>query len=237
MVNIKHFALEKVYTYRTIKKVDMQTNRQTSIASILAILVLTVFTAMPTFAQGTAEVWLGKATEKLKNKGTEIAFRINEEGIRISGKLLMDGQKFIYDTDEMKIWYDGTTQWTLQMGSGYNELYINNPTLEERQTINPYLLLSSYKDNFTATDGGEKNINGKLAHMVKLQANDESAELERINIYITNDGTLSLLELIAPDDRAYKIEVRSMRNGLTFPKDTFTYSAKDHPADEVIDMR
>ncbi|MBR3858713.1 MAG: hypothetical protein IKJ18_01675 [Bacteroidaceae bacterium] len=215
----------------------MQTTKRKNIANILIAFVLMLFIAMPASAQGIAEVWLGKATEKLQNKGTEISFRINEEGVRISGKLLMDGQKFIYDTEEMKIWYDGTTQWTLQMGSGYNELYINNPTPEEQQAINPYQLLSSYKDNFTATDGGEKNLNGKLAHMVKLQANDESAELGSINIYITNDGTLSLLELIAPDDRTYKIEVRSMRNGLTFPKDAFTYPAKDYPADEVIDLR
>lgn len=215
----------------------MQTTKRKNIANILIAFVLMLFIAMPASAQGTAEVWLGKATEKLQNKGTEISFRINEEGVRISGKLLMDGQKFIYDTEEMKIWYDGTTQWTLQMGSGYNELYINNPTPEEQQAINPYQLLSSYKDNFTAIDGGEKNLNGKLAHMVKLQANDESAELGSINIYITNDGTLSLLELIAPDDRTYKIEVRSMRNGLTFPKDAFTYPAKDYPADEVIDLR
>lgn len=215
----------------------MHTTQRANIASLLIAFVLMVFIAMPASAQGTAEVWLNKATEKLQNKGTEISFRINEEGIRISGKLLMDGQKFIYDTEEMKIWYDGTTQWTLQMSSGYNELYINNPTPEEQQAINPYQLLSSYQDNFTATDGGEKNINGKLVHMVKLQSDDASAELESINIYIANDGILSLLELIAPDGRAYKIEVRSMRNGLTFPKDTFTYSSKEYPADEVIDMR
>ncbi len=215
----------------------MQTTKQTSIASLLITFALMIFVALPSSAQGTAEVWLNKATEKLQNKGTEVTFRINEEGIRISGKLLMDGQKFLYDTEEMKIWYDGTTQWTMQMGNGYNELYINNPTSEEQQAINPYMLLSSYKDNFSATDGGEKNLSGKLTHMVQLQANDESSELSNINVYIMSDGTLSLLEFIAPDGHPYKIEVRSMRNGLTFPKDTFTYPAKDYPADEVIDLR
>jgi hypothetical protein len=215
----------------------MQTTKQTSIASLLITFALMIFVALPSSAQGTAEVWLNKATEKLQNKGTEVTFRINEEGIRISGKLLMDGQKFLYDTEEMKIWYDGTTQWTMQMGNGYNELYINNPTSEEQQAINPYMLLSSYKDNFSATDGGEKNLSGKFTHMVQLQANDESSELSNINVYIMSDGTLSLLEFIAPDGHPYKIEVRSMRNGLTFPKDTFIYPAKEYPADEVIDLR
>lgn len=203
----------------------------------LFTLTLVLLTTLPVSAQGTAEVWLRKVTEKLQNKGNEISFRIHEEGVHINGKLLMEGEKFVYDTEEMKIWYDGTTQWTLQMGNGYNELYINTPTLEEQQAINPYLLLSSYKNNFTATDNGEKNLNGKLVHMVKLQANDEDSELMGINVYITSDDHLAQLEIIASNGHPYKIEVRSMRNGLTFPKETFTYPAKDYPTDEVIDLR
>ena len=215
----------------------MLTRIHTHVVGLLIAVVLIALGAMPTFAQGAAEVWLTKATEKLQNKGTEIVFRINEEGIRLNGKLLIDGQKFVYDTDEMKVWYDGTTQWTLQTGYGYSELYINNPTPEEQQAINPYLLLSRYKDNFTATDEGEKNLNGKLVHMVKLQANDQQQGAESVNLYITSDGTLAELEFIAQDGQPYKIEVRSMRNGLTFPKDTFTYQPNDYPADEVVDLR
>ena len=207
-----------------------------TIASIITCLVM-LFAASPVSAQGVAEVWLNKATEKLRNKGTEILFRIHEEGVNISGKLLMDGEKFLYDTDEMKIWFDGITQWTLQTGNGYNELYINNPSIEEQRSINPYMLLNSYKEHFIATDGGEKSYNGKPVHMVTLKPNDANLEATGFNVYIASDGNLALLELIAPDGEAYKIDIRSMRSGLTFSKETFTYSAKDFPADEVIDMR
>ena len=203
--------------------------------SLISCLLLLFTTKVS--AQGAAEVWLDKAMEKLQNKGSEIAFRINEENIRLSGKLLIDGEKFLYDTEDMKIWYDGATQWTLQLGSGYNELYINNPTPEEQQGINPYLLLNGHKDYFTATDGGEKSFNGKLAHQVKLTANDDTHEPSNVYVYILSDGTLAALEIVAPDGITYTIEVRSMRNGLTFPKDTFTYPEKEYTADEVIDMR
>lgn len=211
-------------------------SRKQAVIGIIAFLVI-LFAARPVSAQGVAEVWLSKAAEKLRNKGTEISFRIKEEGVRISGKLLMDGEKFAYDTDEMKIWYDGTTQWTLQIGDDYNELYIGNPTIEDQQSINPYLLLNNYKENFTVMDGGEKSIAGNLTHMVTLKANNERQEINSLNIYITSDGMLSLLELVAPDGHPYKIEVRSMRNGLTFPKNTFIYQPENHPVDEVIDMR
>ena len=203
----------------------------------LAIGITIMILTLPVSAQGVAEVWLNKAAEKLRNKGTEITFRIHEEGVRISGKLLMDGDKFLYDTDEMKIWYDGLTQWTLQVGDDYNELYINNPSIEEQRSINPYVLLNSYKEHFNITDGGERKHNDKLVHMVTLSPKGESQEVTSFNIYITSEGDLALLELIAPNGQLYKIDVRSMRNALTFPRETFTYPSKDYPADEIIDMR
>lgn len=206
------------------------------IRSILLILC-TILLAMPLSAQGLAEVWLQKAADKFKQKGVDISFRINEDGVRLSGRLLIEGKKFCFLTDEMRIWYDGTTQWTLQLDNEYSELYINEPTPEEQQSINPYLLLDSYQENFNATDGGEKTINGKLLYLVHLKAKNDRQELSDLNIYLNNDGTPAALELIFPDERKYKIEVRSMRNGLTFPQHTFTYQEKDNPADEVIDMR
>ena len=200
-------------------------------------IIILMLVALPTMAQGTAEVWLDKATERLRNKGTEISFRIDEEGVRLTGKLLIDGENFLYDTDEMKIWYDGTTQWTLQMGSGYNELYINNPTPEEQQQINPYLLLKGYKEHFTPEDGGTKSLNGTTTHQVVLKAKDDSQESSEIYVYINSDATLAAIEFAASDGSVYEIDVRSMRNGLTFPKDTFVFPTDGYHVDETIDMR
>jgi outer membrane lipoprotein-sorting protein len=200
-------------------------------------IIILMLVALPTMAQGTAEVWLDKATERLRNKGTEISFRIDEEGVRLTGKLLIDGENFLYDTDDMKIWYDGTTQWTLQMGSGYNELYINNPTPEEQQQINPYLLLKGYKEHFTPEDGGTKSLNGTTTHQVVLKAKDDSQETSEIYVYINSDATLAAIEFAASDGSVYEIDVRSMRNGLTFPKDTFVFPTDGYHVDETIDMR
>ena len=188
-------------------------------------------------AQGTAEVWLNKAVDQLHRKGVEIAFRINEEGFNISGKLLMEGDSYMFDTEEMKVWFDGTTQWTMQFDDEYSELYISNPTPEDQQSINPYLLLKNYKERFTIRDGSEKVINGSPIHEVILTAKNDDQELDGLKVYIKSDGTIAALRLIFPDEREYKVEVRSMRNGLTFPKNSFTYSASAYPADEVIDMR
>jgi hypothetical protein len=188
-------------------------------------------------AQGTAEVWLNKAISQFQNKGAEVTFRINDDGFIVTGKLLMEGNCYHFDTEEIKIWFDGTTQWTMQYSDEYDELYISTPTLEEQQSINPYLLLKNYKEYFTARDGSTKALAGKPVHQVILNAKDEEQGLSSLHVYVKSDGNIAALTLIFPDEREYKIEVRSMRSGLTFPKHTFTYSEKTHPADEVIDMR
>lgn len=216
---------------------DMRTNAQTLLRRLAVGITTLLLASTPVLAQGTAEVWLNKVTEKLQNKGTEISFRINEEGMRLSGKLLIEGEKFLYDTEEMKIWYDGITQWTLQMGNGYNEMYINNPTPEEQQSINPYLLLSNYKKHFTTTDGGATTLGGKPVHLVVLKAKYEDQEPETVNIYVSGDSNLSAIEFASSSDLDFRIEVRSMRSGLTFPKGTFTFQAESHQVDEIIDMR
>ena len=188
-------------------------------------------------AQGTAEVWINKAVSLLQNKGVEVSFRLNEDGYHLNGKLLMEGDSYHFDAEEMKIWFDGTTQWTMQYTDDYSELYISTPTVEEQQSINPYLLLKNYKKHFTAHDGSEKSIAGKLVHEVILTAKDNQQAIKGLRVYIKSDGHIEALTLIFPDEHEYKIEVRNMRNGLTFPKQTFTYSEKTYPADEVIDMR
>ena len=69
--------------------------------SILFAFALVMLSVTSVSAQGVAEIWLSKATEKLQNKGTEIVFRINEDGVHISGKLLMEGERFSYDTEDI----------------------------------------------------------------------------------------------------------------------------------------
>ena len=201
------------------------------------ILLLAALAVQSVAAQGVAEVWINKAVEQFQNKGVELVFRINEDGFHIGGKLLMEDNSYHFDTDEMKVWYDGTTQWTMQFDDDYSELYISNPTLEDQQSINPYLVLKNYKDHFVAADGTEKSMNGKPVHEVILTAKDKRQELSSLKVYIKSDGCIDSMQLIFPDERIYKVDVRSMRSGLTFPKQTFTYSEQTFPADEVIDMR
>ena len=192
---------------------------------------------MPIYSQTSAEQWLEKASTLFKNKGIEVSFLLNENGVRLNGKLIMEGNSYLFDTDEMKVWFDGQTQWTLQVSPSFTELYISEPTLEDQQSINPYLLLDSYKKNFKVSLGESQTSKTGAIHEIILTAQNTQQDLSSLSIYMKNNGEPTALTLHFPDERVYQITVRSFRNGLTFPKDKFTYSSKAYPTDEIIDMR
>ena len=80
-------------------------------------------------------------------------------------------------------------------------------------------------------------LDGMVTHKVTLQAKDDSQNQGGVNIFINSDATIAAIEFVASDNTIYKIEVRSINNGLTFAKGTFTFTADNYVVDEVIDMR
>ena len=55
---------------------------QTTLKRLAIGIITLMLIVLPSVAQGAADVWLDKATEQLRNKGSEISFRINEEGMK-----------------------------------------------------------------------------------------------------------------------------------------------------------
>lgn len=204
-----------------------------STITLFSLLVLTC--GMQASAQdSTAEKLLAQAASLFQQKGAEVRFLIEEEGININGKLLMEGNKFHFDTNEMQVWFDGKTQWTAQHSSDITEVYISEPTPAEQQSVNPYLLLSHYKEAFSTHLGSKKGG----VQEVLLRALNEKQELKLVNLNIKDNGELKQLTLTFPDERVYHVHILSFRNGLTFQKSTFSIpDAELKKANEVIDMR
>lgn len=205
--------------------------------NFLSALVLIAALPFSLSAQSSSEAdeWLARAAARFGDKGVEIHFTINEENAKIMGKLMMQDGRFFFDTNEMKVWFDGKTQWTLQSSPNeYTEVYIAEPSPSDQQSINPYVLLSNYKNHFMALMGAQ----AKGSQEIILKASDKKQELKSIRIYLKDNGEIRDLRLIFPDEREYNIHIRTFHNGLTIPSSTFVIpSPKINEANEVIDMR
>ena len=75
------------------------------------------------------------------------------------GTIRLKGEKFLLDADGVKTWFDGRTQWSYLTNS--DEVNVSEPTPEELQSINPYALLSIYKQGYHMKLGKTDVYGGK----------------------------------------------------------------------------
>lgn len=59
-----------------------------------------------------------------------------------AGKLKLKGNKFTLSTEELELFFDGKTQWTLM--KELNEVSISEPTKEEMLQLNPILIVNEF---------------------------------------------------------------------------------------------
>ncbi len=126
---------------------------------------------------------------------TQVKFLYNgRPGIMVLG----DGGKFAIDLGDMKIFYDGTTQWAYSAAD--KEVTIINPTADELATGNPAAILTSLGSNFNGV-----KVKGETYRLTPVQPDGDIAEVtitfpgsgvwpQSMSI-ITSGGTLSVSDM------------------------------------------
>lgn len=169
--------------------------------------------------------------------GVEAAFTIySEEGL-FEGTIQVKGDKFVLETGNVKVWFDGHTQWTYL--SSTDEVNISIPTSEELQQLNPYALLAIYKQGYALALGKTETLQGKAVYEVILTAKDPQTEWQRVAIWVTRD-TFRPLQLSTTLQGGYDtatIVISRYQTGLAFAGSHFVFDAKAYPTAEVVDLR
>ena len=118
------------------------------ITYISLALTMLVF-AFNSSAQNASNV-LTQASNKFANsKSITASFSIIDNGHSQNGSIIVAGNKFVISTPQLSTWFDGKTQWSYS--SSVNEVNITNPTADELQQINPFAIISSFRNNFNAS--------------------------------------------------------------------------------------
>ena len=141
-----------------------------------------------------------------------------------TGVIRLKGEKFLLDADGVKTWFDGRTQWSYLTNS--DEVNISEPTPEELQSINPYALLSIYKQGYHMKLGKADTYGGKPAYEVILI------------IYVTKDTLQPLcISMTQKGGNSVAIRITSYKTGESYNDNLFTFDKKVYPTAEVIDLR
>ncbi len=155
---------------------------------------------------------------------------------RIDLVLKMSGNSFYAQEDENLMWYDGKTLWRgNDFGDGIEEIYITEPTPEEKARYDIVSLLGKHqgfsvsgngKDTFTLTaSNAERSVEG--ISTVTVQVDPATYVFKTISVTFAQElGNISA-----------KVNVTDYKPGQKFDKSTFTCSVSNYKDAEIVDLR
>ena len=196
---------------------------------------------LPLSAQNSAEQLLKKTVSKLQKDGgitmTLDAEIRHENGTdRTDLTLKMSGTSFYVQEDENLMWFDGKTLWRgNDFGDGIEEIYITEPTPEEKARYDIVSLIGKYQgfavsgngtDTFTLTaSNAERSVEG--IRSVTIQVDPATYVFKNISVTFADElGNISA-----------KVQVTGYKSSQSFDKSTFTCPVKEYKDAEIIDLR
>ena len=156
----------------------------------------------------------------------------NDQG-STRGTIDMKGKNYRIMSDDLKCWYNGTTQWTYSSISG--EVCITVPTLEEMQMSNPYVALTTLKKSCKIY---KVNSKAKGVLVLKLVPKAKDQQVKHIMVYIKTDSyAVSNVNFEMTDGSYYRTTITNFKEAK-LSNVTFNYDSKAVPkGTEVVDLR
>lgn len=205
------------------------------------LFLMSVMGVLQLSAQNNAEKLLQKTVSKLE-KDEDISISLEAEikndnnTDRIDLELKLSGTSFYVQEDDNLMWFDGKTLWRgNDFGSGIEEIYITEPTPEEKARYDIINLLRKHQgfsvsgngsDTFTLTASNqERSVEGIRSVSVKVDPKTHSFKTISI-VFAPELGNLSAT-----------VQIKGYVPDQKFDKKTFTCPVSDYKDAEIIDLR
>lgn len=204
-----------------------------TIISLMAVLTVS--------AQDSAEQLLQKTVSKMQKDGAlaitlEAEIRDDNGTDIVDMELKLQGNSFYVKEEDDMLWFDGKTMWRANdFGEGVEEIYISEPTPEEKARYDIIALLSKHQgfsvsgngtDTFTLTaTNDEHSVAGIYSVTAKVDPTTYAFKTIRI-VFADELGNISA-----------NVKITGYNPGQTFDKKTFICPVSQYDDVEVIDLR
>lgn len=205
--------------------------------NILTAILL--FLTLGCMAQNARQI-LDNTAAKIKQMGdvkvnfTATSFSGTTEQARTTGNILLQGKKMYLSTEDMKMWYNGKTQWSLMHESG--EVNVSTPTEREMAQINPYSFLNVYKKGYKMNVTQTK-LRGKDVYEVHLLSKKAGNMAQEMYIDVAKNDYTPLCIRVRQDNDWNRISIHSIQGNQHFSDATFEFPKSEYPDIEIIDLR
>ena len=152
------------------------------------------------------------------------------------GTLILQGACFYLDCDGIKSWFDGKTQWSYAQEN--EEVTISTPTIEELQSINPYSIITSYRQHYNYRYKGIIQQDGKQNYEILLTprtSNNNNIVSVLLHISQTYRPVSITIQLSNGESQRFIIHSYKAIKELNIA--TFRFDPQKYPNAEIIDMR
>ncbi len=206
---------------------------------LLLILMTLTLAVQGAKSADTAKEVLDKAVAQLKGAGgVQAKFTLTTlEGKKTrgstSGTMNVEGGKLSLKTNDLLVWFDGKTQWTMLPGD--SEVTESQPTATEKKSLNPYSFLQIYNEGYTTKMKEGKLSNGKQGYKVFLNAT-RGQDIREVFIEIDTSYNLVRVSFRQGKQNWTRIVINSLATGKTFADDEFVFPSSQYPNVEVINL-
>jgi len=206
------------------------------------LFLLAFFSFQVTTAQNAKSI-LDKVSDTYnQSNGFVLSFTIKTEDTKNKttyshdGKAYIKGNKFKIEVPDGTTWFDGKTQWVYMTGN--DEVNVSSPTGEELAAISPVALLGLYKTGFKLNYKGEKTENGKALYIIEMIPQKKGSEVTRFDLKIDKATYLfTAITLNGKDKVNNHLIIKSSKKDAGLTDNIFSFSKKEYPNVEVIDLR
>ena len=150
------------------------------------------------------------------------------------GTILIQGEKMQIMADDVKIWYNGKTQWSLMTESG--EVNVSTPTEREMSNMNPYSFLGFYKNGYKMK-ARQAKLRGIDTYEVHLVARNASNINQEIYVDVSKNDYTPLCIRVRQDNDWNRISIHSLQGNQHFTDSDFEFPKSEYPNVEIIDLR
>jgi outer membrane lipoprotein-sorting protein len=184
-----------------------------------------ILTDLLTSAKTSAIKTTFKLTVREKNSS---ASQISE------GTFTLKGTKFLLEMDEMKVWFDGKTQWSYVLQN--NEVSITEPTEKELAETNPMAILSGFKTKCLIRFSA--NVKSNQNYVIEMIPKDKKNDITKIDVQVNKTNrNLQSIKLTNRNGSISTLTLADFKKGINVSDHLFVFNAGKYKGVVVNDLR
>lgn len=199
---------------------------------ISVFLLLHILTYSSLSAADKAQTIVDRAVKQYEAAASISAdMTISAAASSFKARITMSRNRFIFDSDEMKIWFDGKTQWTYIPQQ--KEIDISEPTSDELARINPFTIISTLRHKFSYSLISA----GARGNVVKFTSSDSDNSTSLIVTFNATSGWPAAIVMKSADGTDVKIQISGITTGKSLSESKFRMNTKAYKGVEIVDLR